>query len=679
MDLHVSLAGRGDRADRIYRQLLDAILDGRLRGGERLPPTRELARQLSVSRNTVTSAYDRLTADGFLVSHVGAGTFVCNEPVSRYRSRTAPRGGIRPRPLWRAIEVPTDGEPIETPAAREPLKVPAESEPIGVPAHGGPIGVTAHREPIKTPATGRLIKVPVAVGPIEPAFDFQVGVPDTRLFPIETWRRLVARELRSDVVRSTGYPAAGHPGLRAAIARYVGVSRSVRASADDLVVTQGAQQALDLVGRVLIEPGACVAVEEPGYQHVRALFHSLGARVVGVPVDAEGVMVDAIPDAARLVYTTPSHQFPLGTPMSLARRTALLEWAERHRAAIIEDDYDTEFRFSDRPLEPLQSLDRSGHVIYVGSFSKTMLPMLRVGFLVAPASLQPALRAAKQLADRHGEFSTQGALARFIDDGHLARHVRVRDAPLRRAARPDRVGSRGRLRPVARRRTLLGRVAPVRTGRPGHDRRHRRGGAASPRGRHQNREPRRLLRGVARPTRTRDRLRRHRDRAHRRRPASARDDHAHRCRLVGPAAGATDDRASPRRAVPGRIALGRIAGAADGRASPRRAGPNRRHSAGRDWLRRHRSRPRRQRPATANDGSPRSCAPSLTRRPIAGAADAGVGRRYAARHLAELGSSSSTCHSVGQHDYPPRVPRAGRDERRRNGPSSSSPAHGVPR
>ena len=371
MDLHVSLAGRGDLSDRIYRQLLDAILDGRLRGGERLPPTRELARQLTVSRNTVTSAYDRLTADGFLVSQVGAGTFVCTEPVNRYRSRTAPRGGIRPRPLWRTIEVPTDD------------------------------------------------------GPLAPAFDFQVGVPDARLFPIETWRRLVARELRSDVVRSPGYGAAGHPGLRAAIARYVGVSRSVRASADDLIVTQGAQQALDLIGRVLIEPGTCVAVEEPGYLHVRALFRSLGARVVGVPVDAEGLVVDAIPDGVRLVHTTPSHQFPLGTPMSLARRTALLEWAERHRAAIIEDDYDTEFRFSDRPLEPLQSLDRSGHVIYVGSFSKTMLPMLRIGFLVAPASLQPALRAAKQLADRHGEFSTQGALARFIDDGHLARHVRL--------------------------------------------------------------------------------------------------------------------------------------------------------------------------------------------------------------------------------------------------------------
>jgi GntR family transcriptional regulator/MocR family aminotransferase len=383
MDLHVSLAGPGDLADRIYRQLLDAILDGRLRAGERLPPTREFARRLTVSRNTVTAAYDRLTADGFLVSRVGAGTFVCNEPVNRYRSRTAPRGGIRPRPLWRAIELPE-----------------------------------ADR------AT--------------PRYDFRVGVPDPRLFPLQTWRRLVARELRPETTELAASPdPAGEAGLRAAIARYVGVSRSVRAAPDDVLVTQGAQQALDLIGRVLIEPGVCVAVEEPGYQHARLLFCSLGARVVGVPVDAEGIEVSAIPAAARMVYTTPSHQFPLGTPMSLARRAALLEWAERHRAAIIEDDYDTEFRFSDRPLEPLQSLDRSGHVLYVGSFSKTMLPMLRVGFLVAPASLQAALSNAKQLADRHGESPTQAALARFIDDGHLARHVRV--ATRRYAARRDQI------------------------------------------------------------------------------------------------------------------------------------------------------------------------------------------------------------------------------------------------
>ncbi|MFI0445793.1 PLP-dependent aminotransferase family protein [Actinomadura sp. 6N118] len=257
-------------------------------------------------------------------------------------------------------------------------------------------------------------------------FDFRVGMPDATLFPLETWRRLVSRELRPTSLRSAGYgEPAGHPALREAIARYTGLSRGVRAEAEDVIVTQGAQQALDLIGRVLIEPGDCVAVEEPGYPPARFLFESLGARVVGVRVDEEGLDISAIPKAARLVYVTPSHQFPLGTPMSLARRTALLAWAERNGdAVIIEDDYDSEFRFSDRPLEPLQGLDRTGRVVYVGSFSKTLLPLLRVGFMVAPASLQRALCTAKQLSDWHGEPTTQAALARLIDEGLLARHIR---------------------------------------------------------------------------------------------------------------------------------------------------------------------------------------------------------------------------------------------------------------
>ncbi|MEV2268076.1 MocR-like pyridoxine biosynthesis transcription factor PdxR [Nonomuraea africana] len=365
MDFHISLAGRADLAAQIYRQLRDAILDGRLRKGERLPPTRELARSLDVARNTVAVAYERLTADGFLEGRAGAGTFV-SAPVRPALRRRAPQGGVRPRRIW--TEIP----PITSGGA--------------------------------------------------PAFDFRVGLPDLALFPLETWRRLVTRELR---VRAAGYlPPEGHEGLRVAIARYFGLSRSIRAAPDDVIVTQGAQQALDLVGRVLIEPGDCVAVEEPGYPPARRLFRSLGARVAGVPVDAEGLDVTAIPRTARLVYVTPSHQFPLGTPMSLARRTALLAWARQRDAVVIEDDYDSEFRFEDRPLEPLQSLDRSGRVVYVGSFSKTLAPMLRLGFLIAPASLQPALRVAKQLTDWHSETTAQAALARFIDEGLLARHVR---------------------------------------------------------------------------------------------------------------------------------------------------------------------------------------------------------------------------------------------------------------
>jgi GntR family transcriptional regulator/MocR family aminotransferase len=191
-----------------------------------------------------------------------------------------------------------------------------------------------------------------------------------------------------------------------------------------VIVTQGAQQALDVIGRVVLDHGDTVAVEEPGYPPARILFQTLGARVVGVPVDDEGLVVAAIPKAARLVYVTPSHQFPLGMPMSLSRRSALLSWAKERNALVVEDDYDSEFRFEGRPLDPLQSLDGSGRVIYVGSFSKVLLPTLRVGFLVAPASLRAAFRSAKQLMDWHGELPTHAALARFIDEGLLGRHIR---------------------------------------------------------------------------------------------------------------------------------------------------------------------------------------------------------------------------------------------------------------
>jgi GntR family transcriptional regulator/MocR family aminotransferase len=198
----------------------------------------------------------------------------------------------------------------------------------------------------------------------------------------------------------------------------------VDAVADDILITGGAQQAFDLIGRVLLDPGDVVAVEDPGYPPVRQLFESLGARVVPVPVDEAGLRVDQLPSQAKLVYATPSHQFPLGSVLSLERRSALLEWASVHDAVIIEDDYDSEFRFADRPLDPLQSLDREGRVVYVGTFSKTMLPTLRLGFLVSPPSLMPALRSAKRLTDWHNESVTQSAMARFVDTGGFARHVR---------------------------------------------------------------------------------------------------------------------------------------------------------------------------------------------------------------------------------------------------------------
>jgi GntR family transcriptional regulator/MocR family aminotransferase len=370
-DVHVTIHGKGDRADRIFAQLRSAILDGRLRPGERLLSSREMAARLSVSRNTVATAYDRLVSEGYLVSRIGAGTFVSRQAMPADVHRRAPAAGLQPRHFWSA---------------------------------GGSV----------------LMSTPAGA-----ADDCSVGTPDAGLFPLETWRRLVSRSLRPGGLGTGGYQSpAGNPRLRESIARQIGTSRSVRASAADVIVTQGAQQAFDMIGRVLIEPGDVVAVEEPGYPPVRRLFELLGARVVPVPVDREGLTVDAIPSRARLAYVTPSHQFPLGSIMSLTRRTALLEWAQRNDAAIIEDDYDSEYRYENRPLEPLQSLDAGGRVIYVGTLSKTLLPALRLGFVVAPQSLQRALTDAKALADWQGDYATQAAAAAFIDGGLLARHIR---------------------------------------------------------------------------------------------------------------------------------------------------------------------------------------------------------------------------------------------------------------
>ncbi|HZC27975.1 MAG TPA: PLP-dependent aminotransferase family protein [Actinopolymorphaceae bacterium] len=378
MEIHVSLDGdeeerdgRRDLAGQIYRQLRSAILDGRLRPGDPLPPTRELAARLAVARNTVIVAYDKLAGEGFVGTRVGAGTYVSEELRPH---TTAPPGKHdtlpAPRAVWSQMPEPPD---LTT----------------------------------------------------EPEFDFRLGLGDARLFPYQTWRRLVTTELRAANARNAGYAdPAGHLDLRTAIARHVGVSRSVRVTPDDVVVTNGTQQAVDLIGRVLIEPGDIVAVEDPGYPPVRRLFESLGARVACVPVDAEGLVVKALPERTRLVFVTPSHQFPLGMPMSLPRRLALLAWAEHHNAVLVEDDYDSEFRFTGRPIEPLQNLDRAGRVIYVGTFSKVLLPILRLGFLVAPSSLHQALRTAKYVTDWHSPLTNQVALARFIEEGALGRHIR---------------------------------------------------------------------------------------------------------------------------------------------------------------------------------------------------------------------------------------------------------------
>lgn len=370
MHLHVSLTNRKDLSGQVYRQFRDAILDGRLRARDPLPSSRNLAKQLRLSRNTVLLAYDRLRAEGFLTSTVGAGTFVAPgiQPRARVARVASP---LRARPVW-------------------------ENLPEGL-----------------------------DMAATQPAFDFRPGIPDVSAFPFPAWRARMAQQFQPLAVGSGAHiGAAGHEGLRAAIARHVGVARAVRAAPEDVIVTSGSQQALDIIIRVLLEPGDTIAMEDPGYPVARRAFLAHGCRVADVPVDAEGLVVEAIPRRARLVYVTPSHQYPLGMAMSMVRRQALLAWAQRANGIVVEDDYDSEFRFGGRPLEPLQSLDSSGRVLYVGSLSKVMLPTLRLGFLVAPPSLGSALRKAKHITDWHTAVATQAAAASFIEDGLLVQYVR---------------------------------------------------------------------------------------------------------------------------------------------------------------------------------------------------------------------------------------------------------------
>lgn len=369
MDIHINLDGRGQISRRVYRQIREAIIDGRLRAGETLPSSRELAHRLEVSRNVVVVAYEYLHAEGFLTTRVGAGTYV-SDHIRQRSPRNSSESPLRPRRLWSDIP---EGPDMSS----------------------------------------------------RPDFDFRPGIPDADKFPFASWRGPLSRQLHRRAVGTGAHiGAAGHPELRAAIARHVGLSRAVRATADDIFVTNGSQQAIDLIARVLLEPGETVAVEDPGYPLPRRAYHVHGCEVVGVPVDDDGLVVDAIPEKARLVYVTPSHQYPLGMTLSMGRRQALLEWADRADATIVEDDYDSEFRYGGRPLESLHSLDASGRVLYVGSFSKTTIPTLRLGFAVIPAPLHAAFRKAKHLSDWHTAVPLQAAAAQFIEGGHLARHIR---------------------------------------------------------------------------------------------------------------------------------------------------------------------------------------------------------------------------------------------------------------
>jgi GntR family transcriptional regulator/MocR family aminotransferase len=360
----------------LYGELRSAILDGRLTPGSRLPSSRDFANQYELSRGTVVSVLERLQAEGYITSRVGFGSW-----VNRVEA---------PRPVR---------QPITTPAyIRRVLSTNKRPQPW------------------------------IDHAFVEGNRPFRIGAPAISEFPSEVWGRIAAG--RAHNFRSWLYNEAdrrGYQPLREAIAEYLSTSRGVRCTAEQIVLVSGIQQALDLLARLLLNKGDSIWMEDPGYFGARIAFDNVGARMVPVPINEEGLSVSAgikmCPDA-KGAYVTPAHQFPLGVTMSLERRMALLRWAARAGAFVIEDDYDSEYRFEGSPVPALQSLDNHSSVIFIGSFSKTLFPALRVGYVVLPASLVDPFVALRYRTDFRNSSFDQAVLCDFIVDGHLARHLR---------------------------------------------------------------------------------------------------------------------------------------------------------------------------------------------------------------------------------------------------------------
>ncbi|HTW59033.1 MAG TPA: PLP-dependent aminotransferase family protein [Terriglobales bacterium] len=389
MQLAIPLSrDKGPLFRQLYQGLREAILSGAFPSGHKLPSTRDLAEQLGVSRTVVLLAYDQLLAEGFATARSGSGTYVSNsvdvgrsEISRRSASLHLSRFGLSAASAWSKMNFPKRAE---------------------------------HALP----------------------FDFAYGRSDLETFPFEMWRRILLRCSRTAPVSELDYgPAAGNLELRQAICTHLRRSRAVMCDPSQVIVVNGSQQALDLIARVLISPGDPVAIEDPGYQGTREILRAAGARLLPVTVDRDGLNPARLPRNARIAFVTPSHQFPTGVILTLARRLGLLRWAKVANAAIVEDDYDGEFRYADQPLESLQGLDREGRVIYIGTFSRTVFSSLRIGYLIAPKGMVAAFTAAKWLCDRHTANLEQETLAEFISSGMYERYLRrVRR---RNAARRD--------------------------------------------------------------------------------------------------------------------------------------------------------------------------------------------------------------------------------------------------
>ena len=395
-----------DRRQGLTRQLYEAlrqrVLDGRLVSGTRLPASRDLAAALSISRNSVVRAYDQLYAEGFIEGRVGDGTYVAQLPSAKKLSTkvsTGLRTGLSPALSTNWLDLPVNLPP----------------------------------EVIHRAALDRLENNHLPQPPMGPPKAFRVGVPAFDLFPFEVWAKLNGAFWRKPDLQQLCYgDPAGDPRLRGLIAAYLRSSRGLQCTAEQIVITSGAQQAISLCAQLLVEPGDGVAVENPGYRAAGHAFALAGGRLHGVPVDSDGIdcqALDRLGDC-RLAYVTPSHQYPLGVVMSLARRLELLAWAERRGGWIVEDDYDGEYRYSGAPLAPLAALDRHGRVLYVGTFGKVAFPALRLGYLVLPPGLVDAFSRRRAVDMRHSEVSTQAVMAEFMAAGHFQRHIRR----MRRAA-----------------------------------------------------------------------------------------------------------------------------------------------------------------------------------------------------------------------------------------------------
>jgi GntR family transcriptional regulator / MocR family aminotransferase len=373
----------------LYEQLRSSILRGQLAAGTRLPPSRVLATNNGVSRNTVLAAFDQLSAEGYIEARQGSGTYV---------SRTLPEQHLQ----------------VRTSASSQGARATTSTAELST--RGQHL------------AAARRVPLPAVLAQQPRRTSFLIGLPALDAFPLKTWSRLyTARFNKSGPLLMRYDDPAGYRPLREAIAAYLGTARGIDCTADDVIVTTGSQQALEFCARILLDPGDAAWLEEPGYLGARAALVSASARIVAVPVDESGLDVAAgvaLEPAARLAVVTPSHQFPLGHTMTLERRLALIDWANRHNSWIVEDDYDAEFRYVGRPLAALKAIDNHQRVIYIGTFSKVLFPGLRLGYLVAPTDLVDGFVAAHLGSDMHAHLIDQAVVADFMDLGHFVHHLR---------------------------------------------------------------------------------------------------------------------------------------------------------------------------------------------------------------------------------------------------------------